>query len=550
MAEFQVVLLPRQEYWEWVRACQEYVLTFGPNLTSDPATAGRYMSPRQVITFPDVPGAYAESQDMVAWFQSRFPGIRLDAVPAATPAKLHKQFKKRIAAKDRYGQRLRPFYLAWPTDYPVVTQPFGVNAQIYHRFGLPGHEGIDMRALTNTNIYAAFEGVVYEVFRDAKRHAYGIHVRIRHRDGFKTVYAHLARPLVGVGEEVKGGQLIGKADSTGASTGAHLHLTLKRDGATARGETRYPKDIIDPTPYLVWPDGYRVKQVDAKGWPAERSLVGAVGRQGGALQAADLDLVARAGLEALSISLSESGESLRALQRIHPGMMLIGSIPSPEGGAIDRGDSGQATALREVGRLLKEGVRHFELGSVPNLQLGGWNRAWRDGAEFAAWWLESAASIRAEHPEARLGFPALDPGEWLEGWRASALQFLEEAGAAADAADWIGAHAYWDSRESLEDPRGGRWYEHVIERFPGKRLVITAFANPAPDVSPQAKAAQYLDFLKILAEEPAVGAALCSCLSAASGFESVVWRSEAGEDRGIADRIGERRRTRGTALTA
>jgi hypothetical protein len=144
----------------------------------------------------------------------------------------------------------------------------------------------------------------------------------------------------------------------------------------------------------------------------------------------------------------------------------------------------------------------------------------------------------------------LDPGEWLEGWRASALQFLEEAGAAADAADWIGAHAYWDSRESLEDPRGGRWYEHVIERFPGKRLVITAFANPAPDVSPQAKAAQYLDFLKILAEEPAVGAALCSCLSAASGFESVVWRSEAGEDRGIADRIGERRRTRGTALTA
>ena len=56
MAEFQIVLLPRQDYWEWVRACQEYVLAFGPNLTSDPLTAGRYMSPRQVITFPDVPG--------------------------------------------------------------------------------------------------------------------------------------------------------------------------------------------------------------------------------------------------------------------------------------------------------------------------------------------------------------------------------------------------------------------------------------------------------------------------------------------------------------
>ncbi len=549
MAEFQIMLLPRQDYWEWVRACQEYVLAFGPNLTSDPATAGRYMSPRQVITFPEVPGAYAESQDIVAWFHTRYPGIRLDGVPAETPNKLRKQLRKRIEAKDRYGQRLRPFYLLWATDYPVITQPFGVNPQIYHRFGLPGHEGVDMRALTNTNIYAAFDGVVYEVFRDAKRHAYGIHVRLRHRDGFKTVYAHLAKPLVTLGDQVKAGQLIGKADSTGASSGAHLHLTLKRDGATARGETRYPKDIIDPTPYLVWPDGYRVKQVEAKGWPAERCLVGAVGRWGGTLQPADLDLVARAGLEALSVNLTENEETLRALRRIHPGMMFISAVPSPVSGPDAREASAHLRGPQEVGRLLQQGVRDFELGAVPNLQFGGWNRAWRDGAEFAAWWLETAATIRAEHPDVRLGFPGLDPGGWVDGWRAEALRFLEQAGAAADQADWIGVHAYFDSHESLEDLSGGRWYEHVLERFPGKRLVITAFANPSPDVSPQVKAGQYLDFLKVVGEEPAIGAALCSCLSAASGFDSVVWRSESGEDRGIAERIGERRRFAGPPLS-
>lgn len=549
MAEFQIVLLPRQDYWEWVRACQDYVLTFGPNLTSDPATAGRYMSPRQVITFPDVPGAYAESQDLVAWFQKRFPGIRLDAVPAATPKKLRKEFKKRIEAKDRYGQRLRPFYLLWSTDYPVITQPFGVNAQIYHRFGLPGHEGVDMRALMNTNIYAAFDGVVYEVFRDPKAHAYGIHVRVRHRDGFKTVYGHLAKPLVGLGEEVRGGQLIGKADSTGASTGSHLHLTLKRDGATARGETRYPKDIIDPTPYLVWPDGYRVKQVEAKGWPAERCLVGAVGRLGGLLQAEDLDLVARAGLEALSISLAERQETLRALRRIHPGLLLMSAIPSPESSAQSLGSAALAHNLGDVARLLAEGVHDFELGSVPNLQLGGWNRTWRDGAEFAAWWLEAAAALRAEHPDIRLGFPALDPGDWVEGWRASSREFLEQAGAAADQADWIGVHAYWESQEALEDLSGGRSYEQVIERFPGKRLVITAFANPSPEVSPHVKAGQYLDFLKTVGSEPAIGAALCSCLSASGGFDSVAWRSESGDDRGIAARIGERRRAGGTLFS-
>jgi hypothetical protein len=549
MAEFQILLLPRQDYWEWVRACQDYVLVFGPNLTSDPATAGRYMSPRQVITFPEVPGGYAESQDMVAWFQKKYPGIRLDTVPVTTPEKMHNKLAKRIEAKDRYGQRLRPFYLVWATDYPVVTQPFGVNAQIYHRFGLPGHEGVDMRALTNTNVYAAFEGVVYEVFRDAKRHAYGIHVRIRHRDGFKTVYAHLAKPLVGVGERVSERQLIGKADSTGASTGAHLHLTLKRDGATARGETQYPKDIIDPTPYLVWPDGYRVKQVDSKGWSAERCVVGAVGRRGGRLEAADLELVRQAELEALSVGLDETDETLRALRRINPGILLLSGLRSPEGPQEDPGAGGPTRSFDHVARLFTEGVREFEVGSVPNLQLGGWNRCWRDGTEFAAWWLETAARLRAQHPAIRLGFPALDPGDWVEGWRASAPQFLEQAGAAADQADWIGVHCYWDSREALEDLRGGRWFEHMIECFPGKQVFITSYANPMPSASPQVKAAQYLDFLKMVAEVPEIGVALCSCLSAAKGYDAVVWRSESGEDRGIAARLGERHRAGGVRLS-
>ncbi len=540
MAEFQIILLPRQDYWEWVRACQEYVLAYGANLTSEPLTAARYMAPRQVITFPEAPEAFPESSDMVAWFQTRYPGIRLDAVPAVSPEKLKRQFEKRIEANDRYGQRLRPFYVLWATDYPVVTQPFGVNPQIYHRFGLPGHEGIDMRALTNTNIYAAFDGVVYEVFRDAKNHAYGIHVRLRHRDSYKTVYAHLAKPLVGVGEEVKGGQLIGKADSTGASTGAHLHLTLKRDGATARGETRYPKDIIDPTPYLVWPEGYRLKQSEAKGWPAERCLVGAVGRAVGLLTPQDLDLVARARLEALEVGLQERSETLRSLLRIHPGMLLVGRIPSGVGREPLAASELVSRVIADVRRLAAEGVRDFELGAVPNLQLGGWNRGWRDGREFADWWLEAAAALQVELPEIRLGFPGLDPGDWLPGWRAAALPFLEEAGPAADRADWIGVHTYWDNREQMQDTSGGRWYEHILERFPQARLLLTSFANPRADVSAETKADQYLEYLEMVGKETAIGAAFCSCLSADGGFDSVVWRTESGEDRGIAGRIGSR----------
>ena len=58
----------------------------------------------------------------------------------------------------------------------------------------------------------------------------GYTIRIRHAKGFRTVYAHLMQSLVEVGDRVSAGQLIAKADSTGNSAGAHLHLALKKDG--------------------------------------------------------------------------------------------------------------------------------------------------------------------------------------------------------------------------------------------------------------------------------------------------------------------------------
>ena len=67
---------------------------------------------------------------------------------------------------------------------------------------------------------------------------------------------------------MQAGQVIGLADSTGASVGSHLHLTLKRDGATDRGETDYPKDILDPTPFLLWPEFATSKSLESYPWSA------------------------------------------------------------------------------------------------------------------------------------------------------------------------------------------------------------------------------------------------------------------------------------------
>ena len=84
---------------------------------------------------------------------------------------------------------------AWPTEHRVVTQMFGRNPSAYAAYGLPGHEGIDLRAPAGSAIYAVADGTVRAVHANLA-HPYGLHVRIDHADGYQTIYAHLTRSMV------------------------------------------------------------------------------------------------------------------------------------------------------------------------------------------------------------------------------------------------------------------------------------------------------------------------------------------------------------------
>jgi hypothetical protein len=166
-----------------------------------------------------------------------------------------------------------PFRLRWPTEFPTIIQPFGVNwtgvPDFYTRFGLPAHEGIDFAAPTGSRIFACADGIISQISDgrqlDGTVHAYGVHIRIRHQTDegdFETVYGHLLKPRedLKAGDFVTTGLWIATADNTGNSRGDHLHLTLKKRGATERGESKfttadgrevtYPRDLIDPTPFL------------------------------------------------------------------------------------------------------------------------------------------------------------------------------------------------------------------------------------------------------------------------------------------------------------
>lgn len=143
-------------------------------------------------------------------------------------------------------------FRAWPTESKVnaITQHFGERPEVYAKYGLPGHEGIDFAADLGDQIFAVAKGTVEHVFLDADKpnKPYGNNVRIRHANGYETIYAHLKQVLVEEKQKVSAGQLIGLAGSTGNSTGPHLHLTLKHAGETFG---TYHSNIIDPTPFLT-----------------------------------------------------------------------------------------------------------------------------------------------------------------------------------------------------------------------------------------------------------------------------------------------------------
>jgi murein DD-endopeptidase MepM/ murein hydrolase activator NlpD len=128
---------------------------------------------------------------------------------------------------------------------------FGDNPDDYIEFGLPGHDGVDIYADLGDIICAAAPGTVYRVHlldRDGW-HNYGNHVRIDHAEGYKTIYAHLEDIWADIapGVHVIGGQTLGTGNSSGNSTGNHLHFGMK----SPQGQPGWPYNLIDPEPFLI-----------------------------------------------------------------------------------------------------------------------------------------------------------------------------------------------------------------------------------------------------------------------------------------------------------
>ena len=121
----------------------------------------------------------------------------------------------------------------WTSSYPSftyplksikVTSPYGYRRDPFTG-KLSWHNGLDLRA-KNEPAYAMMDGIVEKVGYDNRS---GNYVTLKHGN-YHVSYCHLSSVIVGKGERVFSGTIVGVTGNTGRSTGCHLHLTCKKDG--------------------------------------------------------------------------------------------------------------------------------------------------------------------------------------------------------------------------------------------------------------------------------------------------------------------------------
>lgn len=307
----------------------------------------------------------------------------------------------------------------WPTEFKHVTQPFGVNPQNYAQFGLPGHEGVDIRASHGSKVFAVRAGTVAAVGDDRVKkadggHNYGVRIYIDHEDGWQTVYAHLDARHVNAGDFVEAGQWIGNADNTGNSFGSHLHLTLKRPGFSYTDSTGsvWPLSIFDPTPAMSSFD-YTVEGQPTTPAPQPAQYTGpevSTFISGIDQPASDWywfsgkAVYENTGLSPKFHTGGVNHEWWAVFKNPVFNLVRVLLDPSFNGGAQDIFNE----TTNNVAQFYNQGARDFELLNEPNIE--GMGIRWNNGREFGEVFRELCKIFKGAYPEIRLWFPGMSPG--------------------------------------------------------------------------------------------------------------------------------------------
>jgi murein DD-endopeptidase MepM/ murein hydrolase activator NlpD len=150
------------------------------------------------------------------------------------PTKADLLLREQVAREDKYNlfEKAKPKtgVVLFPPAKGLITEKFNPKEK---------HYAVDVALAKNTPIKSILSGTV--IFADWTP-TNGNVIIIRHNNGFISAYKHAASLTKDQGENVKSGEVIALAGSTGQeSTGVHLHFELWKDG--------YP---IDPTIFIAF----------------------------------------------------------------------------------------------------------------------------------------------------------------------------------------------------------------------------------------------------------------------------------------------------------
>lgn len=141
---------------------------------------------------------------------------------------------------DRYLNKIIYNISYTPLGYPFpgnITSTFGHRENPFGGENIETHKGLDIKGPLGSPVKAMAKGVVEFA---GLRGGFGNCIMLKHGNGFETLYGHLSKILVQVGQKIDIGQQIGLIGSTGRSTGPHLHYEIHKNG-----------EKIDPKNFLT-----------------------------------------------------------------------------------------------------------------------------------------------------------------------------------------------------------------------------------------------------------------------------------------------------------
>ena len=203
--------------------------------TADRLIRNTGLSPEQLagIHRTDPGAARARGGPLLPW-----PATSADpspSTPGANQSASASDNQARLARLQLLTAIMSRMPLSSPLQKLEITSPFGKRIDPFTG-AVSFHPGVDLEGALGTPIYATAPGKVVTAGWGGE---YGMMVEVSNGYGISTVYGHLSKVLVRVGDTVDLHQSVGLMGATGRATGVHLHYEIRYHGAAR-----------DPLPFL------------------------------------------------------------------------------------------------------------------------------------------------------------------------------------------------------------------------------------------------------------------------------------------------------------